>query len=238
MPTKLKAIAVDDDNNTLSTLNQMCKESALVELVSTFTNPDEFLSKAPSLDFDLCMLDIEMPQMEGIVLAQLLKNKPVIFITGSDHKFREALNISPIDIVPKPILKDRLFKAFEKAFSLLAKKKEFELFNVAESAKKMKIRLPDIMLVTTDEVDPRHKVAWMRNGDKYTLMNCKLEHLVDNSPALIQVNKSEAVSLDAVHEVEHDLITLKGIVTKDNRPMQVTLSRVFQAKFKERMFYK
>jgi len=238
MPNKLKAIAVDDDSYALATLGQMCKESPLVELINTFTNPGEFLEKAPQMDFDLCMLDIEMPQMEGIILAQLLKNKPVIFITGSDHKFREALNISPIDIVPKPILKDRLFRAFEKAFGLLASKREFELFNVAESTKKVKLRLPDIMLVTTDETDPRHKIAWMRNGDKYTLMNCSLEHLLDNAATLIQVNKSEAVSLDAVHEVEHDLITLKGVKSDGGRPMQITLGRVYQPKFKERMFYK
>ena len=238
MPNKLKAIAVDDDVNALATLSQMCKESVFIDLVKTYSNPNEFLSHAPQLNFDLCMLDIEMPGMEGITLAQLLKNKPVIFITGSDHKFREALNIAPIDIVPKPVLKDRLFRAFEKAHNLLAQKKEFELFNVAESSKKVKIRLPDILLITTDETDPRHKVAWMKNGDKFTLMNTKLEHLLENTASLIQVNKSEAVSLDAVHEVEHDLITLKDILADNGRAMQVTLSRVYQAKFMERMFYK
>jgi two-component system LytT family response regulator len=237
MPNKLKAIAVDDDPGVLAALQEMCRVSPLIELTQTFTNPAEFLTKAPLLSFDLCMLDIQMPQMEGITLAQVLKNKPVIFISGSDDRFRDALNLSPVDIVPKPVLKDRLYKAFEKAYDLLAEKKEYELFNVAESNKKVNIRLPDIMLITTDDIDPRHKLAWMRNGEKYTLMNCKLEHMVNNHSTLVQVNRAEAVSLEAVHEVEHDLITLKGILTEDGRPKQVTLGPAFKQKFKERMFY-
>ena len=237
MSLKLKAIAVDDNPGVLATLQEMCKDSPFVEIVGTFTDPRKFLLKAPSLEFDICFLDIQMPEMEGTTLAQILKNKPVIFISGSDDKFRDALNLSPIDIVPKPILKDRLFKAIEKGYNQLGEKKEYQLFNVAESNKKVKIRLPDIMLITTDDIDPRHKIAWMRNGEKYTLMNTKLEHLVQNSTSLVQVNRSMAVSLEAVHEVEYDLITLKGIFDEDKKPMQVTLGSAFKAKFKEKMFY-
>lgn len=237
MIKKLRAIAVDDNAGILSTLQQMCKESPTVELVKTFTNPQDFLEEAPVLEFDLCLLDIQMPQMEGTTLAQVISNKPIIFISGSDEKFRDALNLSPIDIVPKPILKDRLYKAFEKAFNMYSEKKEYELFNVAESSRKVKIRLQDIMLITTDDVDPRHKQAWMRSGEKYTLMNCKIEHLTANSPILVQVNRAEAVSLEAVHEVEHDLITLKGIIAENGRPKQVTLGAAFKKKFKERMFF-
>jgi len=237
MLKKLRAVAVDDDSSILSTLEAMCKESPLIELVCAFTSPTEFLKQLPKLNFDLCILDIQMPEMEGTVLAQVLNNKPVIFVSGSDERFRDALNLNPIDIVPKPILQDRLYKAFKKAYDQLAEKREFELFCVAEFKHKVKIRLQDIMLVTTDDVDARHKQAWMKNGDKYTLMNCNIEHLTTNCAALIQVNKREAVSLEAVHEVEHDLITLKGLLADDGRCIQVTLGAAFSKKFKERMFY-
>lgn len=237
MRKKLQAIAVDDDPFFLSSLLQLCKESPLVEVVHSFTDPAEFLQQAPMLTFDLCLLDIQMPAMDGITLAQVLNNKPVIFISGTDYKFRDALNISPIDIVTKPIMKDRLYSAFQKAFDLLMEKKEFELFNVAESSRKVKIRLTDIILVSTDEIDPRNKEVWLKGGEKYTLMNVNIERLTANSPLLVQVNKSQAVSLDAVNEVEFDLLTLTGVKADDGRPKQVTLGTVYRAKFKERMFY-
>jgi len=237
MLNKLKIIAVDDSEMVLMLLEQMCKESPIVDIVRTFIDSVDFLAQAPTLEFDLCLLDINMPGMDGITLAQLLKNKPVIFIDGTDYTFKNALDLSPIDIVPKPIIQERLNKAFEKAYSLLACKREYGLFNVAESKKKVKIHLIDIMLITTDDVDPRHKLAWMRNGEKYTLMNYSIEHLTSNSSALVQVNKGEAVSMEAVHEVEHDQITLKGILSESGMPKQVTLGNAFKEKFRERMFY-
>lgn len=237
MLRKLKAIAVDDSELFLSTLKLMTEQSPLVEITHTFICPKEFLAKAPELEFDLCLLDIEMPQMEGIVIAQILQNKPIIFISGADDKFRAALDLAPIDIVPKPLLKDRLYKAYQKAYDLLATKKEFEVFNVAESSKKVKLRLKDILLVTTDEVDPRHKKAWLSTGETFTLMNCTLAELLNHSPTLVQVNKAELVSLDAVNEVEYDLVTLKGVRNTDNKPKQVTIGAAYKKGFKERMFF-
>jgi hypothetical protein len=68
-------------------------------------------------------------------------------------------------------------------------------------------------------------------------MNYNIEHLTSNSPSLVQVNRGEAVSLEAVHEVEHDLITLKGILSECGKPKQITLGAAFKDKFRERMFY-
>ncbi len=236
MARKLKTIIVDDDPFIVSMIEDLCRDSAIVEVIKTFNNPKEFIENAPSLDFDLCLLDIQMPEMEGLVVAQMLKNKPFIFITGSDNKLRDALSLSPVDIVTKPILKDRLDRALSKAYELFMDKKEYELFSVAESNRKMNIHLPDILLAVTDTIDPRHKLVFMRNGEKYTLMDCTLERLLDSCPLLVQANKAEAVSLEAVNEVEHDMATIKGLGGKD-APKYVTLGRAFRKSFKERLFY-
>jgi DNA-binding LytR/AlgR family response regulator len=237
MARKLKAIVVDDDPFMVSMIQDLCKDSQIVEVYKAFNNPKEFIDKAPQLDFDLAMLDIQMPEMEGTIVAQMMKNKPFIFITGSDNKLRDALSLSPIDVVTKPIMKDRLDKALAKAYELLMDKKEYELFNVAESSKKVKLHLPDILFVGTDTVDARHKLVCLRNGEKYTIMDSSLEDLLDSCPLLVQVNKREAVSMEAVNEVEHDMVTLKAMAAKD-APKYVTLGRAFRKSFKEKLFYR
>jgi two-component system LytT family response regulator len=236
MGRKLKTIIVDDDPFIVSMIEDLCRDSAIVQVIKTFNNPKEFIENAPVLDFDLCLLDIQMPEMEGLVVAQMLKNKPFIFITGSDNKLRDALSLSPVDIVTKPILKDRLDRALSKAYELFMDKKEYELFSVAESSRKMNIHLPDVLLAVTDNVDPRHKLVFLRNGEKYTLMDCTLERLLDSCPLLVRANKAEAVSLEAVNEVEHDMATIKGIEGKE-APKYVTLGRAYRKSFKERLFY-
>lgn len=237
MARKLKAIVLDDDPFIVSMIQDLCRDSQIVEVTKTFNNPKDFVEQAPHLDFDLAMLDIQMPEMEGTVVAQMLKNKPFIFVTGADERLRDALSLSPIDVVTKPILKDRLDKALAKAYELLMDKKEYELFNVAESARKVKIHLPDILLVGTDDTDPRHKVAYMRNGEKYTIMDTTIDKLIDACPLLVQVNKREAVSLETVNEVEHDMITIKEMADK-GAPKYVTLGRAFRKSFKEKLFYR
>jgi hypothetical protein len=97
--------------------------------------------------------------------------------------------------------------------------------------------LPDIMLVTTDTTDPRHKKIYLRNGLSYTLMNCSMEQLLAIVPGLIQVNRAELVSMDAIKEAEYDLLTLKGVQDEDGRPKEVTISNSFRENFHKKFFY-
>jgi len=237
MARKLKTVIIDDSPGIIKMLLDLCQESPLVEIIRTFSNPREFLDNAPILEFDLCLIDVEMPEMDGITLAQMLINKPFIFVTGADNMLRNALNLAPVDIVTKPIMKDRLDKALAKAYELFMDKQEYDVFNVAESKSKVKIQLSDIMLVITDSIDPRNKIVFLRNGEKYTLMDCRLKRLLDICPLLIQVNKSEAVSLEAIHQIEHETATLRGIEGPDV-PKYINIGRSYKKPFQERLFYK
>jgi DNA-binding LytR/AlgR family response regulator len=237
MARKLKTVVIDDEESIIQIILDLCHDSPFVEIIETFSSPKEFLKAAPLLDFDLCLIDIEMPEMDGLTLAQMLNNKPFIFITDADSKLRNALSLAPVDIVTKPILKDRFDKALSKAYELFADKLDYELFNVAESKTKIKLHLPDILLVITDSIDPRNKIVFLRNGEKYTIMDCTLLRLLDLCPLLIQVNKSEAVSLEAIHEVEHEIATIKNIQDTD-APKYISIGRIYRKSFKERLFYK
>ena len=217
-------------------LTDLCKRSPWVKIVGTFSDPTQFLKKAPTLDFELCLLDVNMPQIEGLVLAQMLGNKPVIFITGMENKLKDALNLAPIDVIVKPITKERLDKALEKANALLASKKEYELFNVAEHSRKVKLRLDDILVISADEDDARNKLAVMRDGAKYTLMGYTMEELLELWPSLVQVNKGQLISIEVFSEINHDLVMLKGVNTEDI-PGEITLGRTYRQQFMERVFH-
>lgn len=236
MSNKLKVVIVDDDPFSVLILQDHCKGSPLAEIVASFNDPREFLKSAHTLEFDLCVLDIMMPQMEGTMVAQILKNKPVIFVTGVYDKLREALDLAPIDIVTKPVFKARLDKALGKAFTLLARKEDFRVFNVAAKEGRVKLALPDIMLVLTDVIDSRHKQVLMRNGKVHTLMDCSMDDLLLACPLLVQANKGTAVSMELVNEVELDCISLKG-TRSNNIPMQIPLGRAYRKGFIEKLSY-
>jgi len=74
-----------DDNPKSRRLLTSILETRGFEVIAS-DDPVEALNRAGDLHFDLALLDYQMPQMRGTLLAQELKNKnaglPVILISG------------------------------------------------------------------------------------------------------------------------------------------------------------
>jgi len=233
MYNKLKCVIVNDDETTLHILQNLCKDSSCVEITNAFSSPKKFLESFPLLDFDFCLLSVDMSELDGIIVAQLIASKPVIFITDTYDRIKEVIDLAPIDIISNPVDKNRLNIALKKAHLSLAKNnsKEYELFYTAESKGKIKLRLKDILFVGTDETDARNKKVIMSDGKQYTLMQCTLEKLLLLSNRLLRINKSELISLAALDKIESDLITLKATQKNAILTKQVTLSRTYKSSF-------
>lgn len=119
---KLKVAIVDDDESLHDIMTDMYSDSDMIEVKYNFTSSKKFMEEVALLDFDLCFLDISMPSVNGLLVAQKLNKKPFIFITGSEDKLKDALNLEPIDVVTKPFNKNRLDHAINRAFELIGEK--------------------------------------------------------------------------------------------------------------------
>lgn len=87
-----KKVVIVDDSKTIIATAEMAVEdlvsSGLIEFTS-FINPEELLAAAQggTLDYDLLITDINMPQMNGLDLSTHLKsmekfkNKPILVLT-------------------------------------------------------------------------------------------------------------------------------------------------------------
>lgn len=240
MLTKLKCAIVDDDAFCHEILHDLLRDCPIAELTATYQSPKKFLAEEPELNFDICLLDICMPGINGFKVADKLKknNRVIIFISGVESKLVKALEmVEPIDVIPKPIKKERLYRALGKAYTLFQKDmpadEKIELFSVAEVEGKIRIRPSDINYVRTDLTDRRHKHIILKNGKKYMLMHCTLNKLLSFASSLVQINKAELISFDVFHGIHSDVITLDGII-ENGRPKQVTLSRTFREVFENR----
>jgi DNA-binding LytR/AlgR family response regulator len=240
MHQKLRCVIVDDFYPTLVELQKLCQDSQHVEIVEIFSSPKKFLEVSPELEYDLCLLDIFMPEMDGITVSKMMRDKPVIFMTDVYNRLKEALDlVYPIDVITKPIKKARLHKALEKAYKIIHyaapqqehKQQEYVLFHAADAEGRVKLNLTDIFFVKTDKIDCRNKNVFMKNGERYTLRRCTNEKLLKLSSKLVQVNKSELVSTDAVRGFKFNFITLKTLTNEDGSPIKVNLNRNFRSDF-------
>jgi two-component system response regulator AlgR len=120
----LAVFVVDDEppaRNRIKELLHDCAAQLPLEVVGEAGNGREALAQLQDVHADVVLVDIRMPQMDGIELAQHLQKLPrppvVIFTTAYDAYAIKAFELHAIDYLLKPIRLGRLFDALTHARS-------------------------------------------------------------------------------------------------------------------------
>ncbi|KMQ69340.1 histidine kinase [Chryseobacterium sp. FH2] len=197
----IKCVILDDELLAISYLKLLCEQIDNVEVVKAFNDPKIFLSEIEAIDCNLCILDIEMPGMNGLQVAELISgSKKIIFTTAYKEYAAEAFDLNVIDYVRKPIKKERLIQAFEKAKELVQspQKKEFIEWNT--NIGKTVIFTEQIAYIKTSEIDSRDKDIILNDGTTIVLKNLSFKSLLEMLPAkdFAQVNKKEIIALSSI----------------------------------------
>jgi len=112
----IHAIALDDEPPALSILENFCGRVEFIDLVKTFTNPEEALKHVNKFPVDLLFLDIRMPSITGLQFRKLIpQDMMVIFTTAYSEYAVEGFNVNAVDYLLKPFTFDRFVKAVNKA---------------------------------------------------------------------------------------------------------------------------
>ena len=115
----MRAICVDDEGLILD------RTVSLVKKTNKFDNVESFMDALDALEYldtakaDLALLDIDMPQMGGLELAENMKKKcpgiKIIFLTGYSEYAVDAYALHASGYLLKPIGYDRLLSEIEYA---------------------------------------------------------------------------------------------------------------------------
>ena len=228
---------LDDELPGLTYLRMLCEQLPDVEVVKAFNDPYKFVASLGALDFNLCILDIEMPGINGIEVARLIRDKPVIFTTAYKEYAAEAFDLNAIDYIRKPIQKERFEKAIEKAKKVLAENpapKQYAQFNTDKG--KAVLLFNDILYITSSDTDKRDKIVHLENGQYATLKNINYEQLLSVLPArkFCRVNKKDIIALKAVQFYSHDGITTR-LYSKEKELIRLPLSDIYRAEFQAKL---
>lgn len=103
---------MDDEPLALVSMKKHLNEFDNIEVIRTFTTAKDVLKEGPTLDFQVAFLDVEMPGMSGLEVAQLLKtwdkNICIIFVTAYRDYAVQAFDVQSLDYLLKPVSKSRL----------------------------------------------------------------------------------------------------------------------------------
>lgn len=163
----------------------------------------ELLAQAPA---DIALVDIRMPRMDGIELAQQLAGLPqppaIVFVTAYDEFALKAFELAAADYLLKPARAPRLLEALKKAQRLLPGD---GLLKTLASAARTRLRVIERGMVV---LLPVADVLYLRAEQKYvTARTAEREYLLEESLAhletefaarFVRIHRSCLVAMDAV----------------------------------------
>ncbi|WP_256758733.1 response regulator [Cohnella sp. WQ 127256] len=102
-----RVIIVEDEKPILGLHARLLEAYGPFQILGCFESPFEALQEIPKLDLDALILDIEMPRMTGLQLAQKLVENgidvPVIFTTAHQQYAVQAFRVQALDYILKPM---------------------------------------------------------------------------------------------------------------------------------------
>jgi len=112
---------VDDDEAIRRAASFMLRTSGF--LVKTYASGVEFLSAAADIGPGCILLDVRMPEMDGLEVQKALRDRgillPVVVITGHGDigLAVDAMKAGAVDFIEKPFAKEVLIGAIKEGFS-------------------------------------------------------------------------------------------------------------------------
>lgn len=117
----LRTLIVDDEPLAVERMQVICAKLGDLAVVGTASDGAAALRLAEALAPDLVLLDMTMPEVDGLSVARKLadfdKRPAVIFVTAHDHFAVEAFDLDAVDYVLKPVAPERLQRAIERALA-------------------------------------------------------------------------------------------------------------------------
>lgn len=189
-----KIIIIDDESHCTNVLESLIKKvHSEYEVIGVFTNPIEGLDFIKNNPPDLLFLDIEMPNLNGFALLDILQpiDFDVIFTTAYDQYAIKAFRYSAINYLLKPITEKNIVKAlstWEQRRKKTSSKQWQLLQNYLKDSDKecSKIALPTGIGYKIVEIK---NIVRCQSDSNYTHIICENEHKILISRTLKEIEE-------------------------------------------------
>ncbi len=232
----LKVLIVDDEAPARSEMRYLLNKIKNVEVLGEAITAGEALKLLKAVKYDIVFLDINMPGMSGIEMAQEIKkmtHQPAIIFTTAYSQFAvDAFELDAVDYLVKPISKKRLLAAISRINETQVRQIEP---SADEGEQKQMERIPVTRQSKTILLLPK-EIYYIESQGEYTIIHSQRGRFISSirlkdfqeklsSKSFFRVHRSFVVNLDYVKE----LISLYGglcmLRLTDEKATEVPVSR-------------
>ena len=210
MTTPLRTLIVDDEALARSRLRTLLGDCSApgAQVLAEAADGEEALRLLHGGGFDLALVDVRMPGIDGVELVRTLRNlahaPAVVFVTAHASHAVTAFELEAVDYLTKPVRAERLHQALQKAERFLKERR-------AQQAE-----TPQESLLIQDrgraERVPLAEVLYLKSELKYLTVRTALRsHILDGSLAefeerypkrFVRVHRNALVARDAIRALE------------------------------------
>ncbi len=205
----MRVLVVDDEAPARERLKSLLTALPGVECVGEAGDGAAALSAAREQNPDVVLLDIRMPGMDGMAaaheLAQLTPAPAVIFTTAYSEHALEAFDAQALDYLLKPVRRERLQRALERAHGRGGEKSEVgdEAYLLSRLHGR-ELRVPVAEVRYFQAADKYVSAYYMDNGETIeAILEESLKSLEDRfGEALVRIHRNALVSRNYLRGIE------------------------------------
>lgn len=230
--TPLRTLIVDDEPLAVERSQVLCAEIAEINVVGTASDGAAALRLVDALKPDLMLLDMTMPEMDGLAVARKLartQNAPaIIFVTAHEDFAVEAFDLEAIDYVLKPVAADRLARAIERAITRRGQSSSkssdwLEELWVPHRSELLRIAVGEVSRIDAERDYVRLHVGLPGDGGRsYLLLQtiAGLEKKLDPAE-FIRIHRSTILRKDRIRGLRHDGLGVWSAELEDGEAMRI-----------------
>ncbi len=201
----MRVLIADDEPIAREILREHVDAIAGLEFAGEASNGTETISRIFDLRPDVVLLDLQMPELDGLSVVRSLSGERsplIIFVTAYAHHAVAAFEVGAVDYLLKPVRRERLEKAIEKARRQLQPPAA-----LGETPRKLVGRRgSDLYLL-----DPAEIVAFQAEGELVHIVTTAQRYLSDHSLKALQeklepkrfrrIHRSTIINTDHIRKI-------------------------------------
>lgn len=236
--TPLRTLIVDDEPLAIERLQIICARIADLQVVGTANDGAAALRLVEALSPDLVLLDMTMPELDGLAVARALAHSPqtpaIIFVTAHEHFAVEAFDLDAVDYVLKPVTAERLGRAIDRAVARKHTRKDGHVEGrwLTELWVPHRSELLRIEVGQVSRIDAERDYVRLHVGDRsYLLLQtiAGLEERLDPAQ-FIRIHRSTILRRDCIRGLRHDGLGVWSIELENGEALRI--GRTYMAKVK------
>jgi two-component system LytT family response regulator len=215
--SEITAMIIDDDPEAINLLEIFLRYFQNITIIGKSTDAKAGLELIIELFPDLIFLDIDMPDMTGLQVAESVRTENVyseiVFTTAYQNYAYKALPIEPLDFLTKPFCLEDLENVINKFITRKEKKKQEQKLDkfLQSQGSVIKVKLPtyhsyifvDLNDIVYIKSNTNGTYVYLQDGTVETVTrNLSSLILLLNSSLIFQINRSTCVNLNYLHRID------------------------------------